>query len=146
MMTALGRAEVLRTYFTCPGCGQGGAHVDRLLGLGGFLTRQATRLVCLTGGRLAFAAAGRMLAACCGRTVSDETLRRACQGEAGRIAAFHATPAAPDGRVVLPDGRRPLGPLLDLSQRIARIPCRTPRIFGVVGAFVRRETWLPSFP
>ena len=51
MITALGRCELLRTYFACPGCGQGGAHVDRLLGLDGFLTRQATRLVCLTGGR-----------------------------------------------------------------------------------------------
>jgi hypothetical protein len=94
MMTALGRSDLLRTYFACPGCGQGGAHVDRLLGLDGFLTRQATRLVCLTGGRIAFAAAGQMLAACCGWTVSDETIRLACQGEAGRIAGFQATPAA----------------------------------------------------
>jgi hypothetical protein len=96
MMTALGRSELLRTYFACPGCGQGGAHVDRLLGLDGFLTRQATRLVCLTGGRVSFAAAGAMLAACCGWTVSDETIRLACEGQAGRIAAFHATPAAAD--------------------------------------------------
>ena len=84
--TALGRSRLLRTYFACPGCGQGGAHVDRLLGVDGFLTRQATRLVCLTGGRVAFAAAG-MLATCCGWTVSDETIRLACQGQAGRIAA-----------------------------------------------------------
>jgi hypothetical protein len=96
-MTALGRSDLLRTYFACPGCGQGGAHVDRLLGLGGFLTRQATRLACLTGGQLAFAAAGRMLAACCGWTVSDETIRLACRGQAARIAAFGATPAAGAG-------------------------------------------------
>jgi hypothetical protein len=94
MMTALGRSELLRTYFACPGCGQGGAHVDRLLGLDGFLTRQATRLVCLTGGRIAFAPAGQMLAACCGWTVSDETIRLACQGQAGRIEEFHTTSAA----------------------------------------------------
>jgi len=94
MMTALGRSELLRTYFACPGCGQGGAHVDRLLGLEGFLTRQATRLVCLTGGQLAYAPAARVLAECCGWTLSDEALRTACQGEAGRIAEFHATPAA----------------------------------------------------
>jgi hypothetical protein len=92
MMTALGRSDLLRTYFACPGCDQGGAHVDRLLGLEGFLTGQATRLVCLTGGRVAFAAAGTMLAACCGWTVSDETIRRACEGRSGRIAGFHATP------------------------------------------------------
>lgn len=93
-MTALGRSELVRTYFACPGCGQGGAHVDRRLGLEGFLTRQATRLVCLTGGRVAYAVAARMLAACCGWAVSDETIRLACQGEASRIAAFHATPSA----------------------------------------------------
>ena len=94
VMTALGRSTVLRTYFACPGCGQGGAHVDRLLGLDGFLTRQATRLVCLTGGRAGFAAAGQLLAACCGWAVSDETIRLACEGQAGRVAQFHDTPAA----------------------------------------------------
>ncbi len=97
MMSALGRSELLRTYFACPGCGQGGAHVDRPLGLDGFLTRQATRLACLAGGRVAFAAAAGMLSACCGWTVSDETIRTACEGQAGRIAEFHATPAAVAG-------------------------------------------------
>jgi hypothetical protein len=94
MMTALGRSELLRTYFACPGCGQGGAHVDRLLGLDGFLTRQATRLACLAGGQHAFAFAARLLTACCGWTLSDETIRLACQDQAGRIAGFHATPTA----------------------------------------------------
>jgi hypothetical protein len=93
-MTALGRSGLRRTYFACVRCGRGGAHVDGLLGLDGFLTRQATRLVCLTGGRVAFAAAAALLAACCGWTVSDETIRRACEAQAGRIAAFQATPAA----------------------------------------------------
>ena len=94
MMTALGRSELLRTYFACSGCGQGGAHVDRRLGLDGFLSRQASRLVCLTGGRVGFDAASKMLAACCGWTVSDETIRLACEGQSGRIAEFHATPEA----------------------------------------------------
>jgi hypothetical protein len=94
MMTAPGRSELLRTYFACPGCDQGGAHVDRLLGLDGFLTRQATRLVCLTGGRHAFAPAARMLQACCGWTLSDEAIRLACERQSGLIAGFHATPAA----------------------------------------------------
>jgi hypothetical protein len=94
MMTALGRSELLRTYFACPGCGQGGAHVDRLLGLNGFLTHQVTRLICLTGGRIAYAPAAEMLQACCGWTVSDETIRLACQGQFGPIAEFHAGSAA----------------------------------------------------
>ena len=110
MMTALGRSELLRTYFACPGCGQGGAYVDRLLGLDGFLTRQATRLVCLTGGQLAFAAAGEMLAACCGWTVSDETIRLACQAE-----------ARPDRRVPRHAGRR-RG--LRRGRRRRRVPAR----------------------
>jgi hypothetical protein len=97
MMTALGRSDLLRTYFACPGCGQGRAHVDRLLGLDGFLTRQATRLICLAGGRIAYAPAAEMLAACCGWTVSDETIRSACQGQSGSIAEFHATSAAVAG-------------------------------------------------
>lgn len=97
MMTALGRSDLLRIYFACPGCGQGGAHVDRLLGFDGFLTRQAARLVCLTGGQHAFAPAARLLAACCGWTLSDETIRLACERQAGRIAEFHATPAAVAG-------------------------------------------------
>ncbi len=97
MMTALGRSELLRTYFACSHCGQGGAHVDRLLGLDGFLTRQATRLICLAAVRNAFAVASSMLAACCGWTVSDETIRLACQGQSGRIAGFHATSAATAG-------------------------------------------------
>ena len=97
MMTALGRSGLRRTYFACPGCGVGGAHVDRLLGLDGFLTRQATRLVCLIGGRVAFTAAAGMLQACCGWAVSDEAIRSACEGQAGRIAGFHATPEAVAG-------------------------------------------------
>ena len=94
MMTALGRSTLLRTYFACPGCGQGGAHVDRLLGLDGFLTQPATRLVCLTGSRVAFAAAGSMLQVCCGWSVSDETIRMACGAQSRRIEEFRATPVA----------------------------------------------------
>lgn len=94
MMTALGEAAVLRTYFACSICGQGGPHVDRRIGLDGFLSRQATRLACLVGGQRSFADAARLLAACCGWTLSDETIRHACLAEAPRIAAFEAT--APD--------------------------------------------------
>ena len=94
MMTALGRCRLVRTYFACAGCQQGGPHVDRLLGLEGFLTRQATRLVSLTGSRVGFAAAAGILTACCGWTLSDETIRTACEGQARRITAFQATAEA----------------------------------------------------
>ena len=52
------------------------------LGLEGYLTLAATRLVCLLGERGSFAEAARLLLECCGWTVSDEKARRACQAEA----------------------------------------------------------------
>ena len=54
-MTALGVIVVWRVYFACPACGLGGCFVDRFLDLEGYLTRQATRLICLLGGRNSFA-------------------------------------------------------------------------------------------
>ncbi len=93
-MTALGAVILWRAYFSCRACGTGGYSADRLLGLDGFLTRRATRLICLLGGRNAFAVAERLLAECCGWKVSDELIRRACQAEATRIAAFGASSPA----------------------------------------------------
>jgi hypothetical protein len=93
-MTALGLIVVWRVYFTCEACGLGGYFVDRLLGLEGYLTRQATRLVCLLGGRNSFAAAERLLDECLGRKISDERLRRACEAESSRIADFRANSPA----------------------------------------------------
>jgi hypothetical protein len=89
-MTALGAVVLWRAYFACQACGLGGYFVDRLLGLEGFLTRQAARLICLLGGQHSFAASERLLTACCGWTVSDERIRQACQAEAPRIARFRA--------------------------------------------------------
>lgn len=89
-MTALGKVVLWRVYFACRACGLGGYFVDRFLGLEGFLTRQATRLICLLGGRKSFAEAERLLAECCGWKISDERLRQACQAESTRIAEFRA--------------------------------------------------------
>lgn len=94
MTTALGPVQVLRTYFACTRCRQGGTRVDALIGLHGFLTDQATRLVCLIGGQLPFARASRVLAECCGWSISDETMRQTCEAQAQRIEAFQATEAA----------------------------------------------------
>ncbi len=89
-MTALGLIVVWRVYFDCGACGLGGYFVDRLLGLQGYLTRQATRLVCLLGGRNSFAAAEQLLNECFGWKISDERLRQACETESSRIADFRA--------------------------------------------------------
>jgi hypothetical protein len=87
-MTALGKVVIWRVYFACSACGLGGYFADRILGLSGYLTRQATRLVCLLAGQSSFAVAERLLAECCGWKVSDETIRQACQAEAPAIAEF----------------------------------------------------------
>jgi hypothetical protein len=89
-MTALGAVVLWRVYFACRACGLGGYFADRILGLEGFLTRQATRLICLLGGRNSFADAEQLLTECCGWKVSDERIRQACQAESIRIAGFRA--------------------------------------------------------
>jgi hypothetical protein len=53
-MTALGAIVLWRAFFSCNSCGMGGYTADRVLGLEGYLTRQATRLVCLLGGQTGF--------------------------------------------------------------------------------------------
>jgi hypothetical protein len=93
-MTALGKISLWRAYFACNGCGVGGYFADRFLGLEGFLTRQATRLVCLLGGQRSFADAERLLAECCGWKVSDELVRQVCEAESKQIAQFRANSPA----------------------------------------------------
>jgi hypothetical protein len=89
-MTALGAVTCRRTYFACLACHLSGFFADSLLGLEGFLTRQATRLVCLLGGRHSFAESERLLNECCGWKVSDECIRQACEAEAKEIANYQA--------------------------------------------------------
>jgi hypothetical protein len=93
-MTALGAVVVWRVYFSCQACGLGGYLADGWLGLEGYLTRGATRLICLLGGRGSFAVAERLLIECCGWKVSDERIRQACQAEAAPISEFRAESAA----------------------------------------------------
>ena len=93
-MTALGLVVLWRGYFSCAACRLGGCFVDRFLGLDGYLTRQATRLVCLLGGRNSFAVAEQLLIECCGWKVSDERIRRACLEESAKIADFRANSPA----------------------------------------------------
>lgn len=89
-MTALGKIVLWRVYFACSACRLGGYFVDRIFGLEGYLTRQATRLICLLGGQKSFAEAEHLLAECCGWKISDERIRQACQAESSRISDFRA--------------------------------------------------------
>lgn len=93
-MTALGPTEIRRAYFTCPACSEGGYPLDDRLGVAGSLSRQARRVVCWVGGRMAFAQAAEALDQLCGFSLSDEAIRRACHAEAPAIAAWHETAEA----------------------------------------------------
>ncbi len=93
-MTALGGLSLARVYFRCPTCGLGTYLLDQRLGLDGLLSRQARRLACWTGGRMAFAQAAETLEQLGGWTVSDELIRQVCQAEATAIAAWRSRAVA----------------------------------------------------
>lgn len=139
-MTALGAVVLWRAYFSCRACGLGGYSADRLLGLDGFLTRRATRLICLLGGRNAFAVAERLLAECCGWKVSDERIRRACQAEATRIAAFGASSPAVAGVFAAAAGD------VEFQTDAAKVNTTGGWRDMKVGIFARRERGEPATP
>jgi hypothetical protein len=64
-----------------------GYPADAVLGIDGFLTRQATRLVTLAGVEHSFARAQQVLQEFCGWQVDDEVVRRTTHAEAKRAAA-----------------------------------------------------------
>jgi hypothetical protein len=94
-MSALGAITIQHVYFTCTACKQGGYSADAKLGIDGFLTAQARRLVCLAGGQRSFENAEMPLKELCGWHISDERIRQACHAEADLIARWR--PEAPTG-------------------------------------------------
>jgi len=118
--TALGPVSVSREYSWHPVAG-GVFRADAALGLDGFLTRQARRLVTLAGAEHSFARAQQVLAELCGWQVDDEVIRRTTHAEARRaagrrprradVAAFAEAPGAVEvlmdaGKVNTLDGWR----------------------------------------
>jgi hypothetical protein len=70
----------------------GGAfRADAVLGLDGFLTRQAQRLVTLVGVEHSFARAQQVLGALCGWQVDDEVIRQTTHAQARRAAQERPT-------------------------------------------------------
>jgi hypothetical protein len=139
-MTALGAVVVWRAYFACRACGLGGHLADAWLGLEGYLTRGATRLVCLLGGRGSFAVAERLLIECCGWKVSDERIRRACQAEATPIAAFRAdSPAVPEAFTDAAGG-------VEFQVDAAKVNTTGGWRDMKIGIFARRERGEPATP
>ena len=88
IVSALGAITVEHVYFTCTGCKKGRYFSDAKLGINGFLTAQARRLVCLAGGQRSFENAEMLLKELCRWHVSDEKNRQACHAEADRIAEW----------------------------------------------------------
>ena len=139
-MTALGAIVLWRTYFSCKSCGLGGYAADRFLGLEGFLTRQAGRLICLLGGRNSFAASERLLTECCGWTISDERIRQTCQAESTRIGEFRAD--SPAVSKVFADAAGDIEFQTDAAKVNTTAGWRDMKI----GIFARRERGKPATP
>jgi len=87
--TALGAITVARNY-TWARDGGGAFRADAVLGLDGFLTRQAARLVVLAGVEHPFARAQQVLRAFCGWDVGAELIRRTTHAHARRAGAGRA--------------------------------------------------------
>ena len=89
MTTVLGAIRIHRAYSWRRGTG-GTFAADQTLGIDGFLTRQATRLVTLAGIEHSFARAQQVLQEFCGWQVDDEVIRQTTHAQARRAAAERA--------------------------------------------------------
>jgi hypothetical protein len=79
----------------CPRCRLSRYPLDDRLGLTGFISPQAAKLLCLAGASWSFAGAARLLAEFCGLRTCDQTIRAACHREAGWLADWlHTDPRA----------------------------------------------------
>jgi hypothetical protein len=84
-----------RLYCVCPRCGARRYPLDERLGLTGFVSPHARKLLSLAGASWSFAAAAEHLADFCGLRTCDQTIRAVCHEEAGLMADWlHADKAA----------------------------------------------------
>lgn len=84
-----------RRYLVCPACGSGCHPRDAWLGLEGFLSPQARRLVCLAAASWSFDRASALLDELCGWRVSDTTIRAAAVAAGAQVRAWQRDSAAP---------------------------------------------------
>jgi hypothetical protein len=82
-VTAAGDARLRRLYLVCPRCGTSAHPLDDRLGLTGFVSPQAQRLLCLAGTSWSFDRAAAHLRELCGLAVCDNTIRAACDAHGG---------------------------------------------------------------
>jgi len=90
-VTAAGRVELVRRSARCPACGLTAYPADLRVGLGGFLSPQATRLACLAAASWSFAIASDRLDQIAGLRIDDQTIRRHCHHAAADLARRRQT-------------------------------------------------------
>lgn len=77
-----------RLYLVCPGCKAGVHPLDERLGVAGFVSPLAQRLVCLAGASWSFDRASANLKEFCGLVVSDNTIRSVCHEHGGAMREY----------------------------------------------------------
>jgi hypothetical protein len=74
-----------RLYLVCPRCKAGRHPLDDRLGVGGFVSPLAQRLLCLAGASWSFDRAAANLKEFCGLSVCDNTIRSVCHEHGGAM-------------------------------------------------------------
>jgi hypothetical protein len=136
--TALGPVSLSREYSWHPTDG-GTFRADDVLGLDGFLTRQARRLVTLAGVEHAFARAQQVLAELCGWQVDDEVIRQTTHAEARRAAEQRPTRA---DAASFATAAGDVEVLMDAGKVNTRDGWRD----GKIGLFLKRKAGAPASP
>jgi hypothetical protein len=77
-----------RVYFTCRRCGQHAHPLDDRLGLDGFVSPHAQRLLCTLGADWSFERCARHLREAAGLVVCDNTVRKVCDRHGGLMRAW----------------------------------------------------------
>jgi hypothetical protein len=77
-----------RVYFTCRRCGQHAHPLDERLGLEGFVSPHAQRVLCAVGAEWSFERCARFLRDVAGLVVCDNTVRKVCDRQGGLMRAW----------------------------------------------------------
>lgn len=81
-------ARLDRLYLVCPRCRIGTHPLDRRLGIDGFVSPHAQRLLCLAGASWSFERAAANLKEFCGLSVCDNTIRSVCHDHGGAMRVW----------------------------------------------------------
>jgi hypothetical protein len=77
-----------RRYFSCRRCGTHAHALDERLGVDGFVSPGAQRLLCLLGAEHSFERSAGLLREVAGLCVCDNTIRKICDEQGGRMRAW----------------------------------------------------------